>query len=309
MEKRSFTVDGKYEGSRLDHFLAEAEESMSRSMLQKLCRQGHVSIDGEKQLKPGYRLKHGQQVLVCLPPPQPMEARAENIPLHIVYEDSELLVINKPQGMVVHPAAGHREGTLVNALLAHCKDLFAIGDRVRPGIVHRLDKDTSGLLVVAKNQKSFINLSGQVKERQLKRQYLAIVHGFPPAAEGTIDAPLGRDPRERKRFAVINGGKGRQARTHYRVLQKGSSYSLLSLRLETGRTHQIRVHLAYLGCPVVGDPLYGPRHSPYRNLGQLLHSHKLGFVHPKSGEYLEFTAEPESNFVQFWSGVKADGET
>lgn len=309
MEKRFFLVDEKYEGKRLDHFLAGVEKSMSRAMLQKLCRRGYVLIDGDKQLKSGYRLKRGQQVLVYFPPPRSMEARPEAIPLDIVYEDSELLVVNKPQGMVVHPAAGNREGTLVNALLAHCADLSAIGDKIRPGIVHRLDKDTSGLLVVAKNQESFVKLSEQLQERRIKRQYLAIVHGSPAALEGTINAPLGRDPRKRKSFAVSDAGKGRQAVTHYRVLQKCSSYSLLSLRLHTGRTHQIRVHLNYLGCPVVGDSVYGPKRSPYKHLGQLLHSYKLGFVHPKSEEYLEFLVEPGGNFENFWSQVNADDKT
>ncbi len=309
MEKKYFIVNEKYDGVRLDHFLSEMEESMSRSMLQKLCRQGLVLIDGKKQFKSGYRIKDGQQVLLCIPPPKTMEAKAESIPLDIVYEDSELLVVNKPKGMVVHPAAGNREGTMVNALLAHCKDLLAIGDKIRPGIVHRLDKDTSGLIVVAKNQDSFIKLSFQLRERRIKRQYLAVVHGSPVDQEGTINAPLGRDPRERKRFAVLKNGQGRFAITHYRVLQKRPFFSLLSLKLETGRTHQIRVHLAYLGCPVVGDPLYGPKHSPYKGVGQLLHSHKLGFIHPKSEEYLEFIVKPDSFFEQFWSRVKANDET
>lgn len=309
MEKRLFLVEGKYDGKRLDRFLTEMEKSMSRAMLQKLCRRGYVTIDGEKQFKSGYRLKTGQQVLVYFPPPSPMEASPEEIPLDIVYEDAELLVVNKPKGMVVHPAAGNREGTLVNALLAHCKDLSAIGDKIRPGIVHRLDKDTSGLLVVAKNQESFVKLSEQIQQRRIKRQYLAIVHGSPAAPEGTINAPLGRDPRKRKSFAVLDDGKGRQAITHYRLLQKSSSYSLLSLRLDTGRTHQIRVHLNYLGCPVVGDPVYGPKRSPYKRFGQLLHSYKLGFIHPQSEEYLEFMVEPGGYFEYFWNRVKADDKT
>ncbi|RJX29350.1 MAG: RluA family pseudouridine synthase [Dethiobacter sp.] len=297
MEKKYYTVETGEEGRRLDLFLTSRERSLSRSFLQKLCLGGNVYIDGERQFKTGYRVKEGQKVEVHIPPPVVMDAEPEDIPLEIVYEDSDLLVVNKPKGMVVHPAAGHYRGTLVNALLAHCKDLFAIGDRIRPGIVHRLDKDTSGLLVVAKNEMAFRNLASQLKDRKMKREYLAIAHGLPPLERGTIDASLGRDCRDRKKFAVRENGKGRRAVTHYKVLGKVGPFYLLSLRLETGRTHQIRVHLAHIGCPVVGDPLYGPKRSPYNRYGQFLHAGKLGFEHPRSGKYLEFTVEPGQDFL------------
>jgi 23S rRNA pseudouridine1911/1915/1917 synthase len=296
MEKKFYTVKTGEEGRRLDLFLTSRERSLSRSFLQKLCLGGNVYIDGERQIKAGYRVKEGQNVEVHIPSPEVMDAEPEDIPLEIVYEDSDLLVVNKPKGMVVHPAAGHYQGTLVNALLAHCEDLIAIGDKIRPGIVHRLDKDTSGLLVVAKNEMAFRSLTSQLKDRKMKREYRAIVHGLPPLERGTIDAPLGRDSWDRKKFAVRENGKGRRAVTHYKVLGKVGSFYLLSLRLETGRTHQIRVHLAYIGCPVVGDPLYGPKRSPYKKFGQFLHARKLGFEHPRNLKYLEFTVEPGEDF-------------
>jgi len=307
MEKKVFTVETGEGGKRLDLFLTSRELPFSRSFLQKLCHEGNVYINGERQLKTGYRVKEGQTVEVHIPPPETIEAEPENIPVEIVYEDSDLLVVNKPKGMVVHPAAGHCRGTLVNALLARCKDLGAIGDRVRPGIVHRLDKDTSGLLVVAKNDLAFRSLSSQLKARKMTREYRAVVHGLPPLERGTIDAPLGRDSRERKKFAVREDGKGRRAVTHYRVLGKVGPFYLLSLRLETGRTHQIRVHLAYIGCPVVGDPLYGPKRSPYRRYGQLLHARKLGFEHPRSRKYMEFTVEPGEDFFHFFNQEEDNG--
>jgi 23S rRNA pseudouridine1911/1915/1917 synthase len=302
MEKKIFLVENNEEGSRLDQFLAVRGRPFSRSYWQKNCRRGNVFIDGRVEKKTATRLKADQKVEVFIPPPQIMEAEPEEIPLNIVYEDGDLLVINKPKGMVVHPAVGHPKGTLVNALLAHCSDLSSIGDKIRPGIIHRLDKDTSGLLMVAKNEGAFRQLSDQLKRREVTREYRAIVHSQPPSAKGTIDAPLGRDPRDRKRFAVRKDGKGREAVTHYELLLRVASFSLLSLRLETGRTHQIRVHLAFLGCPVAGDPLYGPKKSPYGELGQYLHARTLGFVHPTSGEYMEFVAEPGKEFFLFLNG-------
>lgn len=307
METKSFTVETGEGGQRLDLFLASRERSFSRSFLQKLCLGGNVYVNGERQLKTGYRVKEGQKIEVHVPAPEVIDASPENIPLDIVYEDSDLLVVNKPKGMVVHPAAGHYRGTLVNALLAHCKDLAAIGDRVRPGIVHRLDKDTSGLLVVAKNEAAFLSLSAQLKNRKMKREYRAIVHGLPPLEKGTIDAPLGRDTRDRKKFAVRENSKGRRAVTHYKVLGKAGHFCLLSLRLETGRTHQIRVHLAHIGCPVVGDPLYGPKRSPYKKYGQLLHARTLGFEHPRSREYMEFTVEPGDDFFHSFNLEEDNG--
>ena len=299
MEKLTFTVTTDEDGTRLDQFLTLRGEGYTRSYWQKICRGGRVFLDGEAEEKTGAKLKAGQRIEVCLPPPEVMEALPEDIPLDIVYEDNDLLVINKPRGMVVHPAAGHREGTLVNALLAYCHDLSAIGDRIRPGILHRLDKDTTGLLVVAKNETAFRNLGAQFKNQQVKREYRAVVHGAPKVNKGTINANIGRDPANRKKFAVSLEGKGKTAITHFKVLEKKDSFSLLSLRLVTGRTHQIRVHLAFLGNPVAGDPLYGPKRSPYRDTGLLLHARTIGFIHPTTNEYTEFTTEPGEDFATF----------
>ena len=299
MEGKVFIVKTDEEGTRLDLFLTAREYSSSRSFWQKLCLGGNVFVDGEIRLKCGYRLKEGQKVEVLVPPPEMMHAEPEEIPLQIVFEDRDLLVVNKPKGMVVHPAAGHRRGTLVNALLAHCRDLPAIGDRIRPGIVHRLDKDTTGLLVVAKNEPAFKHLSAQLKERKVKREYRAIVHGAPSTGIRSVDAPLGRDNRNRKKIAVRKDGTGREAVTYLQLLRRVGSFSLLSLLLETGRTHQIRVHLAYIGCPIVGDSLYGPQKSPFSQRGQYLHARTLGFIHPRGGGYLEFIAEPGEEFCSF----------
>ncbi|MEW5921806.1 MAG: RluA family pseudouridine synthase [Bacillota bacterium] len=308
MDKKVFRVGEEEEGLRLDLFLVGAAREISRSAVQKLCREGFVLVDGKEQQKTGLRLKEGQKVELTLPPPPDAKAEPEKIPLDIVYEDRDLLVLNKSRGMVVHPAAGHQRGTLVNALLAHCSVLPPAWEKSRPGIVHRLDKDTSGLLVVAKSEKAFRSLAQQLKDRKVKREYRAVVHGVPPQVQGTINASLGRDPRNRKKFAVVREGTGRRAVTHYRLLAKNGPFSVLSLHLETGRTHQIRVHLAYLGCPVVGDPLYGPQRSPYRQTGQLLHARKLGFLHPRNGEYLEFIVEPGEEFHPFLPGGYGENE-
>lgn len=307
MEKKVFMVEEKDEGSRLDLFLSFRLSGPSRSFIQKLCLGGNVYVDGDKQFKCGYRVKFAQEIEAHIPPPEKMEAEPEDIPLEIIYEDQDLLVINKAKGMVVHPAAGHRKGTMVNALLSHCTDLPAIGDKIRPGIVHRLDKDTSGLLVVAKNEAAFKDLTAQMKDRSIKREYRAIVHGLPPLSKGTIDLPLGRDLHDRKKIAVRFNEKGRRAVTHYEVLSQAGPFNLLSLRLETGRTHQIRVHLSYLGCPVVGDPLYGPKRSAYHKFGQFLHARTLGFKHPRSKKYIEFTVEPGEEFFKLLNMEEEDG--
>lgn len=309
MEKKECRVGEQDDGSRLDHFLAGTADELSRSYAQKLCRQGLVLVDGKAQCKAGFRLRHGQKIEFFIPPPPPLKAEPEAIPLNIVYEDDDLLVLNKDRGMVVHPAAGHQQGTLVNALLAHCRSLPGAAEINRPGIVHRLDKDTTGLLVVAKSEPAFRSLAQQLKDRKVKREYRAVVHGTPPAKQGTVNAPLGRDPHDRKKFAVVQSSKGRQAVTHYRLLGQNGPYSLLAVHLETGRTHQIRVHLTHLGCPVVGDPLYGPKSSPHRGKGQLLHACKLAFYHPRSGEYVEFTALPGEEFLPFMPEGEGSAET
>jgi 23S rRNA pseudouridine1911/1915/1917 synthase len=266
-------------GERLDRYLTHALPDLSRSQVQRLMRQGLVTLDGEKA-KPGTPVRPGMRVVVRIPPSPSDEILPQPIPLDVVYEDDDVLVVNKPAGMVVHPAYGHRQGTLVNALLARYPDL-AVGDRGRPGIVHRLDRDTSGLIVVAKTEDALQHLRRQFKSRKVQKTYLTLVHGRPPAMEGIIEAPMGRDPHQRQRMAVVAGG--RAARTHYRLLEDLGDYSLLTVSPETGRTHQIRVHLAWLGVPVVGDRVYGRERGARRAkydmaLGrQFLHAWRLSF--------------------------------
>ena len=240
--------------------------------------------------KVSFKLDVGDTVLLEVPEAAPAEAQPENIPIEIVYEDSCMLVVNKPQGMVVHPAAGNQSGTLVNALLYHCGDsLSGIGGVARPGILHRIDKDTSGLLLVAKTDKAHISLAAQIKEHSLTRKYIALVHGHFKEPEGKVEGPIGRSPKDRKKMC-INYDNGRDAVTHYHVLLDFEKYTLLQLRLETGRTHQIRVHMSSLGHPVACDPVYGVKKEPLTANGQLLHAATVGFIHPKSGEYMEFSA-------------------
>lgn len=288
-------VPPEADGLRLDRFLAErAELGLSRSRLQQLIRERRVLVDG-RPARPAEAVRGGSRVWVQVPPPEPMAAAPEPIPLDVVYEDPDLLVIHKPRGMVVHPAPGHRSGTLVNALLAHCRDLAGVGGALRPGLVHRLDRDTTGLLVVAKTEPAYRHLAGQLKRREMERRYLALVHGVPPA-EGTVDAPIGRDPRRRIRMAVVPDG--RPARTHFRVLEAfGDRYALVEARLETGRTHQIRVHLAAIGHPVVGDPLYGGRDRTLGLAGQALHAYRLAFTHPRTGERMTFEVPPPADMA------------
>jgi 23S rRNA pseudouridine1911/1915/1917 synthase len=267
---------------------------LSRSYAAQLIEGGHVSVNGAPATKPSHKLKASDTISVEIPAPQPSDLQAEAIPLTIVYEDADLLVIDKPAGMVVHPAPGHSGGTLVNALLAHVPDLeLDMGDESRPGIVHRLDKDTSGLIVVAKRRPAHDALARQMASRAMLKEYIAVVYGHPNPAAGTIDAPIGRDPRDRQRMAVVQGG--RPARTRYSVERDLGPYSLIKVRLETGRTHQIRVHMASIGHPILGDPLYGKRTlKDAASLGltrQFLHAHKLGFTLPSSGEWREFVSE------------------
>ncbi len=288
---------------RLDAFLAEALPDISRAQLKKLIDNQQVTCDGAAT-KAGVKLKGGESIEVRLPPPEPSTALAEDIPLHILYEDQDLIVINKPAGMVVHPAAGNFHGTLVNALLYHCDDLAGIGGTMRPGIVHRIDKDTSGVLVVTKNDQTHQHLAEQFHQHSIKREYLALIHGHLPTRKGTIDQPLGRHPVQRKKFST-KARHSKRAITHWRVIDNFSNeqFSLIRLQLETGRTHQIRVHLSESGHPLVGDPLYG-RRSELNNIkdqqlrtlirqlpGQALHAHTLGFIHPRTREYLEFSSD------------------
>ena len=291
------------EGMRLDKFLSVRVEELTRSAAERLAEQGQVSSGG-KTLDKKYRLRAGDAIEVILPEPVGLDILPEAIPLDIRYEDADLLVVNKPKGMVVHPAAGHAGGTLVNALLAHCGDsLSGINGVIRPGIVHRIDKDTSGLLIVAKNDFAHQRLAEQIKEHSFTRMYEAVVHGNLKEDTGTVDAPIGRHPTDRKRMAVTEKNS-RQAVTHFEVLARYKGFTHVRLKLETGRTHQIRVHMAYIGHPVAGDPVYGPK-KPVPNLdGQCLHARVIGFVHPRTGEYLEITSELPSYFTAFLEKLK-----
>lgn len=279
---------------RLDKALANQTE-LSRSLLTELIRDAKVLVNGEVK-KAKYKVKTGDRIDVEIPKDEVLDIVAEDLPLEIVYEDLQVAVVNKPQGMVVHPAAGHASGTLVNALMYHIKDLSSINGVIRPGIVHRIDKDTSGLLMVAKNDKAHESLAAQLKDKSSKRRYLAIVHGEIPNDKGTIEAPIGRNPKERKKQAVVSGGK--PAITHFEVLERFLGYTLVALRLETGRTHQIRVHMNYIGHPVAGDPLYGPNKTLTPNHGQFLHAETLGFEQPTTGEFMEFQAEVPEIFAE-----------
>jgi len=269
---------------RLDKYLAGKYPELSRSVLQKLIKQGHILVN-DIGAKPSQKLSLGDKIYVSLPPPEEVSLAAEPIPVDVIYEDNDLLVICKPPGLVVHPSPGHTAHTLVNALLARCPDLAAFGDAMRPGIVHRLDRDTSGLMIIARNSRAQQYLINQFKDRSVSKSYLVLVKGKLTPSQGIIDAPIGRNPSNRKRMAVV--ASGRQARTGYKVKEYLDGYTLLDITTETGRTHQIRVHLAAIGYPVVGDPVYGVR-SPYIKR-QFVHAYRLGFCLPSSGQYREFT--------------------
>jgi 23S rRNA pseudouridine1911/1915/1917 synthase len=277
------------EGQRIDKVVADKlAGAASRTQVQAWIRDGHVTVNG-KPVKANYKVQIEDSVSVWVPPPQATDVAPENIPLDIVYEDSDVIVVNKPRGMVVHPAPGHSSGTLVNALLYHCRDLSGLNGIIRPGIVHRIDKDTSGLLMAAKNDHAHASLAAQLKEHSVTRKYVALVHGNLAHDAGTVDAPIGRDPKDRKLFAVtVRNGK--RAITHFAVLERFGRFTLLELKLETGRTHQIRVHMKYIGHPLVGDPVYGGKTRGIGIEGQALHAAVLGFRHPRSGERLEFSA-------------------
>lgn len=334
-------------GRRVDVFLAGRPElGLSRSRIQALLDQGYGRVNG-KPARAGAKLAAGDVVELAVPPPDPVDLTPEDIPLDIVYEDEDVLVINKPRGLVVHPAAGHWRGTLVHGVLGHLArgpagaegggDLedgdpgeeapggvaggagaqaadgdpegraAGFGDPLRPGIVHRLDKDTTGLLVVAKNPEAMARLQDQIRTRAMRREYLALVHGVPEAEAGRIEAPIGRHPVDRKRMAV-NLQHGKEAVTHFRVLERFRDFSLLHCRLETGRTHQIRVHLAYIGHPVAGDPIYGPRRQALGLTAQALHAYRLGFVHPRTGQWLQFEAPLPPDFARALAQLRGEAE-
>ena len=290
-------VPAESEDERLDVFAAQVA-GVTRSRAGALIREGRVTVDGAAQEKTGFRLKAGMAVGVEVPAAAPAAARAEDIDLEIVYQDADLAVVYKPSGMVVHPAAGNETGTMVNALLKHLDNLSGIGGEIRPGIVHRIDKDTSGLLLVAKNDRAHLSLSEQIKAHTVQRAYRAIVIGGFKEDEGTVEGPIGRHPTDRKKMAIVPNG--REAVTHWTVLERLRGATLIEARLTTGRTHQIRVHMASIGHPVLGDPVYGPKKSPWPvKGGQLLHAYRIGFEHPRTGERMLFEAEPEPRFTHW----------
>lgn len=298
MEQREFIVEAEAAGQRIDRFLSGEDTGLSRSALQGLVAEGHVLCNG-KSIAKSLKLKAGDTILLEIPDAKPIEAVPQDIPLDIVYEDDHLLVVNKPKGMVVHPAPGNPDGTLVNALLWHCKgSLSGIGGEIRPGIVHRIDKDTSGLLVVAKDNETHLSLSQQFAVHSIARVYHTVVYGGFAADDGFVEGNIGRHPVDRKRMAVVPKG-GKAAYTAYHVEERFPAFTHLSVRLRTGRTHQIRVHLASIGHPVAGDAVYGPRKVITQLEGQCLHAKTLGFIHPATGAYVEFDSPLPEYFTAF----------
>lgn len=290
MDKFCFQITEEYEGERIDRCMAMLMDSLSRSYIQRLIREEHVLVN-DRPVKSSYPVQTDDEVRFSLPDSQEPEICPEDIPLDILYEDQDLLVVNKPKKMVVHPAAGHYSGTLVNGIMFHCgSELSGINGVLRPGIVHRIDMDTTGSLIVCKNDKAHNSIAAQLKEHSVTRRYRAICHGVIAEQEGTVDKPIGRHPTDRKKMAV-NAGNGKHAVTHYRVLQRFREYTYIECELETGRTHQIRVHMASIGHPLLGDEVYAPgRKCPFSLQGQTLHAMTIGFLHPSTGKYLEIEA-------------------
>ena len=302
--KQFFTVTGEGEASRLDAFLSAQLDGLSRSHIQKILKGGGVLVNGRPE-KSSYRVAPGDQVELEVPEPEEPEILAEEMDLDILYEDRHIILINKPKGMVVHPAAGHYSGTLVNGLMAHCReDLSGINGVLRPGIVHRIDMDTTGVLIACKNDFAHTSIAQQLKVHSITRKYYAIVHGVIREEEGTVNAPIGRHPTDRKKMS-INTKNGREAVTHYRVLQRFEKFTYVECQLETGRTHQIRVHMASIHHPLLGDTVYGPAKCPVSGLqGQTLHAGVLGFIHPRTGEYMEFSAPLPEYFQELLKKLK-----
>lgn len=289
-------------GTRIDVFAAENCDELSRSGFKKLIADGNVLVNNAP-VKANYKLRKNDVVTLVIPEAEPLEIIPQNIPLDILYEDEDVIVINKPQGMVVHPAPGHYTDTLVNALLYHCgNSLSGINGIMRPGIVHRIDMDTSGVIMAAKNNNAHRSLAAQLAEHSITRKYNAIVYNNVKEDEGTIDKPLARNPNDRKKMAVVIGG--RRAVTHYRVLERLGKFTFIEVQLETGRTHQIRVHMTYIGHPLLGDMVYGPKKQPFNLAGQVLHARVLGFIHPSTGEYLEFESPLPEYFSKLLQNVK-----
>ena len=285
---KNVIVNENDKGKRLDIYIAENFNELSRTMIKKLIESNNVLVN-DKSEKVSYKVQANDNISIDVPEAKETKLKAQEIPLDIIYEDSDIIVVNKPKGMVVHPANGNPDGTLVNAILSICKNsLSGIGGELRPGIVHRLDKDTSGLIIVAKNDKAHINMSEQIKERNVKKTYIALVRGNVPEEEATINMPIGRSTKDRKKMAVTKNGK--QAITHFKVLKRYSKYTLLEIKIETGRTHQLRVHMAEIGYPVVGDAVYSNGKNEFGIEGQMLHAYKLEFMHPITNKHMELTA-------------------
>lgn len=301
MNQVNIAVSEEQTSERLDKFLSTTEPEWSRTQVQQWVKEGLIEVNG-KQVKANYKVQAGDQIKVEIPDPEALDVEAEPMDLDIYYEDADVLVVNKPRGMVVHPAPGHVSGTLVNGLMAHCKDLSGINGVMRPGIVHRIDKDTSGLLMVAKNNMAHESLVNQLVAKTVTRKYTAVVHGIIQHDTGTIDAPIGRDKKDRQSMTVTKEN-AKQAVTHFDVIERFKDFTVVECRLETGRTHQIRVHMKYIGYPLAGDPKYGPRKTVDFN-GQLLHAGVLGFDHPRTGEYIEFTAPIPADMQAFIDSLR-----
>jgi 23S rRNA pseudouridine1911/1915/1917 synthase len=294
MEKMVHTILEQQKGDRIDKVISTLDEEWSRTQVQQWIKEGNVLVNGQK-IKTNYKCSMNDEIEITIPDPELLDVIPEEMDLDIYFEDKDVLVVNKPSGMVVHPAPGHLTGTLVNGLMSHCKDLSGINGVLRPGIVHRIDKDTSGLLMVAKNDMAHEKLVNQLVEKTVTRKYRAIVHGVIPHDFGTIDAPLGRDTKDRQSMTVVDNGK--HAVTHFHVIERFKDFTFVECQLETGRTHQIRVHMKYIGYPLAGDPKYGPKRTLDIN-GQALHAGILGFNHPRTNEYLEFEAPLPKEFEE-----------
>lgn len=303
-EALEWMAEAEHEGVRIDKFITDGIDdiAVSRTQVQEWIKAGAVEVDG-KAVKANYKVAEGNRIVLTIPEPEDAAILPEPIPLEVLYEDSDLIVVNKPRGMVVHPAPGHSSGTLVNALMYHCKDLSGINGLIRPGIVHRIDKNTTGLLMAAKNDLAHISLAEQLKEHSVTRKYIALVHGNLPHDQGTIDAPIGRDANDRKLFTVTDRNS-RHAVTHFLVLERLNDYSLVELQLETGRTHQIRVHMKYIGHPLAGDPVYG-RNKTVDLKGQALHAAVLGFTHPRTGERMQFETPLPADFKHVLGSLRS----
>lgn len=299
MEKQEIIIENET-GTRLDKIISQHRPNTSRTQIQQWIKDGNIQVNA-KNVKQNYKVRENDHITIEEPEPEALNIVAEDLQLEMIYEDEDVCVVNKRRGMVVHPAKAHASGTLVNGLMYQCKDLSGINGVLRPGIVHRTDKDTSGLLMVAKNDQAHVSLVDQLVDKTVKRLYVALVHGHIPHSNGKIDAPIGRDEHDRQKMTVTDRGK--DAITHFKVLERFDQYTLVQCELETGRTHQIRVHMNYIGHPLVGDPKYGlPNTIPFG--GQVLHAETIGFTHPTTGEYMEFTKEPPEDFQKLVNSIR-----